>query len=205
MYPVIQRYAAYTPYLDQRNADWVRDQGPRYMIFDGQAIDGRHPWAETPAMWAEIYRWYDTRMLGARNLLLERRPLPRFSRLETLRHERVDWGDSLIMPESAQPIFWTMNCPLTGIGRLSALLFRVPEVVMTVRTAKGDTRAFRVPVAVLVAPSAGNHLPTDLKEFAEVFSANGSPEFSIREISFGGAGMWAYAAKCDVAFVRPVL
>ena len=205
MYPVIQRYAAYTPYLDQRNADWVRDQGPRYMIFDAQAIDGRHPWTETPAMWAEIYRWYDTRLVGARNLLLERRSLPRFSRFETLRHERVRPGDSLAMPESAQPIFWTMNCPLTSIGRLSALLFRVPEVTMTVEPTKGDARTFRVPLAVLGAPSAGNHLPTNLKEFAEVFDADENPEFSIRTITFGGAGMWAYAAKCDVEYMRPVL
>ena len=205
MYPVIQRYAAYTPYLDRRNADWVRDQGPRYMIFDAQAIDGRHPWTETPAMWAEIYRWYDMRMTGSRNLLLERRSLPRFNRFETLRSVRAYSWESLTMPESEQPIFWTMNCSLTRIGRLSALLFRVPEVTMKVETAKGDAHVFRVPVEVLGAPSAGNHLPADLKEFAEVFSAKGSPEFSIRKISFGGDGMWAYAAKCNVEYMRPVL
>lgn len=204
IYPVIQRYAAYTPYLDRLNADWVRDRGPRYLIFDGQAIDGRHPWTETPAMWAEIYRWYETRMTGSRTLLLERRSMPRFSRFETAGRTRLYSTDSLEIPESAQPIFWTMNCPLTDIGKVSALLFRVPEVTMTVETAKGNARIFRVPVAVLGAPSAGNHLPTDLQEFAQVFSANGTPEFSIRKITFGGSGMWAYAAKCSVEYMRPV-
>lgn len=53
-------------------------------MFDGKAIDERDAWAETPAMWLEIYRWYDTRFLGTRNLLLVRRAAPRFGALETI-------------------------------------------------------------------------------------------------------------------------
>ncbi len=79
LYPVLERYAAFTPYLDGLNAAWIRDQGPRFLVFDGKTIDDRDPWAETPAMWLEIYRWYDTRLLGTRNLLLERRSTPRFT------------------------------------------------------------------------------------------------------------------------------
>ena len=41
LYPVLQRYTAYTPYLDGLNAAWIRDQGPRFLIFDGKAIDGQ--------------------------------------------------------------------------------------------------------------------------------------------------------------------
>ena len=82
LYPVVQRYSAYTPYLDGLNAAWIRDHGPRFLVFDGKSIDGRDPWAETPAMWLEVYRWYDARLLGPRNLLLERRAGPRFTALK---------------------------------------------------------------------------------------------------------------------------
>lgn len=65
LYPAFERYSAYTPYLDGLNATWVREKGPRFLVFDGKSIDGRHPWTETPAMWLEVYRWYDFALLGS--------------------------------------------------------------------------------------------------------------------------------------------
>ncbi|HYP05942.1 MAG TPA: hypothetical protein VER03_06875, partial [Bryobacteraceae bacterium] len=66
LYPVIQRYSAYSPYLDEWNARWIREKGPRFLLFDGSAIDDRHLWTETPAMWLEIYRHYNTRLSKTR-------------------------------------------------------------------------------------------------------------------------------------------
>jgi len=122
IYPVIQRYAAYTPYLDALNAAWVRDKGPRFLIFDGSSIDDRQPWAETPAMWAEIYRWYRTRLLAGGELLLERRDSPRASNTASS---------------------WAADCRLTRKGKLESLFFRVPEVTMN---------GARVVPAVLASP-----------------------------------------------------
>jgi hypothetical protein len=203
LYPVIQRYSAYTPYLDQLNADWIRDRGPRFLIFDGKSIDGRHPWTETPAMWMEVYRWYETRMLGTHNLVLERRPEPRFRRLESLAHSRLRFGDELLIPASPQPVFWNMQCSLTMAGRLRALLFRIIDVTMTVDETGRHRDPSRVLPEVLAAPSLGNHLPSDLSEFAQVFSPAGTPNFQVEKLSFGGPGKGAYAPVCEVEFLRP--
>ena len=203
LYPVIQRYSAYTPYLDQLNADWIRDRGPRFLIFDGKSIDHRHPWTETPAMWVEVYRWYDTRMLGARNLLLEKRSQPRFQGFELLAHSQLRFGDELLIPASPQPVFWNMQCSLTMAGRLRALLFRVIDVTMTVDERGRQWDPFRVLPKVLAAPSLGNHLPSDLSEFAQVFSPTGTPNFQVEKLSFGGPGKGAYAPVCEVEFLRP--
>ena len=200
--PVVQRYSAYTPYLDRLNAEWVRTKAPRFLIFDGKSIDGRHAWTETPATWAEIYRLYDTRFLGAHNLLLERRDAPRFTQLETLTRERMRFGDELRIPASPEPIFWSMNCSLTEKGELRKLLFRVSDVTMTVYKSTGQNDTFRVLPSVLGSPSIGNYLPGSLIEFAAVLAPDHRPDFSVEKLTFGGPGTLSYSPVCDVEFLR---
>jgi hypothetical protein len=200
LYPVVQRYTACTPYLDERNAEWVRNRGPRFLILNGNSmtLDGRHPWTETPAMWAEIYRWYNTRALGSYTLLLERRTTPRFTRFDLLGHSQLRFGEELKMPASTAPVLWSMRCSLTRRGRTRALLFRVDEVTMTVNRDHDQPETFRVLPEVLVAPSLGSHLPNTLQEFAETFKEKGDQDFSVRSLSFGGPGSSDYAPICDV-------
>jgi hypothetical protein len=202
IYPVIQRYSAYTPYLDEMNATWVRKKGPRFLIFDGKSIDGRHPWTETPAMWVEVYRWYRTRLLSQHHLLLERQLQPRFTSFEPLSDSKLRFGEMLKMPASSQPNFWTMNCSLTPAGKLRALLFRVREVMMTVNGPDGRSAAFRILPAVLQAPSLGSELPTDLAEFAAVFDPSETAKATVESVVFDGPGASAYAPTCDVKFFR---
>jgi hypothetical protein len=166
--------------------------------------DHRHPWTETSAMWVEVYRWYDTRMLGVRNLLLERRSQPRFQSFESLAHSQLRLGDELLMPPSPQPVFWTLNCPLTAAGKLRVLLFRVDEIVLTVEERDRQWDPLRVLPEVLTAPSMGNYLPSDLSEFAQVFSPTSFPNFQVEKLSFGGPGMSSYAPVCGVELLRPV-
>jgi hypothetical protein len=206
LYPIIQRYQASTLYLDELNAAWVRDRGPRFLIFDGKSIDGRHPWTETPAMWLEVYRWYDTRLLGPRNLLLERRTTPRFVRLEPVAHLLLPRGEELLLPSpnsTSQPIFWSMDCSLSTAGKLRALLFRVLEVNITVD--KGErSDVFRVALADLAAPSPGRHLPSNLEEFASLFAGSDDHSFAVKKLKLGGPGASAYEPVCPVSFSVPV-
>jgi hypothetical protein len=202
LFPVLQRYSAYTPYLDQLNATWLDNKGPQFLIFDGSAIDGRHPWTETPATWAEVYRWYNTRTLGAHNLLLQRRLAPRFTHFEPLAHLTAHFGEDLTMPASADPAFWTMRCPLSRTGELKGLVARVPPVMMDVTGTDGRTRSFRVLLTVLGAPSLGTYLPSNLTEFAEVFSERDGRDFSVAKLEFRSLGKSAYRQDCEVEFLR---
>lgn len=200
LYPIIQRYQAATPYLDDLNAAWVRDHGPRFLLFDGKSVDGRHPWVETPAMWLEVYRWYDTRLAGSRNLLLERRANPRFVHLEPVAHFSLLREQELQLPASTQPVYWSMKCSLSAAGNLRALFFRVLEVNMTVQK-RDRSDVFRVALAVADAPSPGQ-LPGNLDEFAKFFAANDS-YFGVRKFKFGGPGASAYEPVCPVTFLVP--
>jgi hypothetical protein len=203
LYPVVQRYAAYTPYLDERNAAWIRSQGPRYLLFDGHAIDGRHAWAETPAMWLEVYRWYNTRLRGTRTLLLERRSRPRFERLHSLGHSAVDPKAGLNVPASQSLVFWRMQCSASSTGALQKLLARVPEVNMQVEGPAADSHTFRVLPEVLSAPVPGNPLPGNLPELASLLDEPSRFQARVQEIHFVGPGLTAYRSPCDVEYLTP--
>lgn len=207
-YPVVLRHTAYTPYLDRLNADWVREHGPRFLVFNAESIDGRHPWTDTPAMWIEVYRWYRLRFPGHRNVLLERRLDARFSQFELLSRNQVHWGEELQPPAVASAstfsgaIFWRMECAPTLAGSLRQLFFRIPEVTMNVQNQDGQAKAFRFLPAVAVAPSIGNYLPVTVAEFAAVFDDNRTPDFFVKALSFDGPGATAYPESCDFQWLR---
>ncbi|HXJ38579.1 MAG TPA: hypothetical protein VNH18_04825 [Bryobacteraceae bacterium] len=204
--PTLQRCMGYTPWLDRLNAEWVREKGPRYLVFDGQAIDHRDPWAETPAMWLEIYKWYDTRMLGARDLLLERRATPRFNALETIGHLQTGLAGQIPVPVSNGLVFWTMKCEYTAPGLIRKTLARIPPVGMSVHETGGTTRpARRILPEVLVSPVLGNYLPDTLARFAALFGEGPDRAAAIDNIRFDGEGAAAYSPVCEVALLRPVL
>jgi len=202
LYPVLQRYSAYTPYLDELNAAWIRDKGPRFLLFDGTTIDGRHPWAETPAMWLEVYRWYQIRIVGTSNLLLERRNVPRFTDLQTISRTREPFADGVSIPDSSEPVFWRMQCPLTSAGKIRSVLLRIPEVTMRLSDRRDRGETFRVVVPVLSSPSLGNYLPSTLAEFAAIFSSDETPGFYVKRLTFGGPGL-PYYGNCEVELLRP--
>lgn len=203
LYPVVQRYSAYTPYLDGLNAAWIRDKGPRFLVFDGKSIDERDAWAETPATWLEVYRWYGTRLLGSRNLLLERRTQPRFSRLETFHSFRIAMPGELRLPASFDAVFWTMQCDYTTKGKMLKLLFRIPPASMNVHETGGVSRSARIIPGVFTAPVLGNYLPRSLAQFAVLFQPGGAPEQRVDSIQFEAGS--AYASTCAVDLLRPVL
>lgn len=196
LYPVIQRYSAYTPYLDHLNAAWIQDKGPRFLVSDFVSIDGRQPWMETPDMWYETWRWYDLRLLGKNHVLLERRRSPRISRLESMRRSSVPFGTQIVMPSDGAE-FWSAKCGMSLSGNLRKLLFRVPEVLVTIRGIRE-----RIIPEVLSAP-VPIRLPNTLAEFASMFDGESAPPARVRSLSFGGPGASSYGS-CEVEFFRAV-
>jgi hypothetical protein len=202
IYPVVQRYSAYTPYLDGLNAEWVRNRGPRFLVFDGLTIGGRHPWAETPAMWAEVYRNYNTRLLTAANLLLERRSKPRFTRFEVVRRFPVSMPGELDLASADHDGFWALNCGLSTFGSLNKLLLRVPLVSMTVLTDDRHSYWYRSITEVLTAPVPAAWLPGSLPEFAAALQPDSIPSGHIRKLIFGSYGAGFYQPPCQAEFLQ---
>jgi hypothetical protein len=203
LFPVPQRYSAYTPYLDDLDAAWVRTQGPQFLIADRSEIDGRQPWTDGPATWLEIYRWYDTRLLGTRSFLLQRRPAPRFTHLESLRKWRAPLSAGLDIPPSAGPLFWKATCKLNSKGWFAKLLFGVPESTVKIAGSHDCRANVRIVPQLLVAPSMGSYLPCNLADMATVFAPESAPGFAVTKITFGGPGEAFYQELCDFELLGP--
>ncbi len=200
LYPVVQRYSAYTPYLDRLNAAFIRQKGPRFLLFDGYAIDRRHPWTETPAMWLEVYRWYNTRLLGDHNLLLERRSAPRFEQLRVIGQMDMPITKQLDFSKSKQAVFWTMRCGTSFKGTIQKTLLDIPEVAM--RLGPEGTR-FRIIPEVMESPILAQRLPSTVSEFASVLNDAATPTPHVSTIDFGGPGATSYGPVCQVEFLAP--
>lgn len=199
IYPIVQRYSAYTPALDERNAAWIRDRGPRFLIFDGYAIDSRHFWAETPAMWLEVYRWYNTRALGSRNLLLERRSTPRFTGFVEVGRTSIDLAEGLELPN--EPAMWKMSCEKKSFADLSEPPLRAHPVYMDVVDRGNNHKRFRVLPEVLDAPLPGENLPITLTDLASLLGPEGRVRSPIGRIAFSGMGLRSFRNECAVEFL----
>ena len=148
-------------------------------------------------MWLEIYRLYDTRKLSPNNLLLERRSTPRFEALQSMGRVPMNLLGEVHIPASSGPVFWSLNCGYSTLGKVMKGLARVPGTSIVVHANDGSTRTARVIPDMLGAPVMGNYLPADLEQFAAVFQAEGAPKFSVDRIAFTGRGRMAYSTACE--------
>jgi hypothetical protein len=201
--PTVQRYVAFTPYLDSLDADWIRGKGPRFLLFDGQRLDIRDIWADAPVTWLEVYRWYDYRLLSKSNLLLERRSHPRFNKLELVAHFQTGFPGSFHLPHSQQAVFWSIECKPNVTSGLVKLLFRPPEIFMSVRSNKGNPRQSRVIPDMLGEPILGNFLPGDLEQFSRLFQSLPKDPDIVEEINLSGSGLGLNASTCQGSFLSP--
>jgi hypothetical protein len=204
IFPALQPASVGSPYFDELHAAWIRAEGPRFLVFDGSAPYGFHLWAHTPAMWVEVYRNYDTRLLTAHSLLLERRREPRFTRFETVGSAQIDNPGELVLPPETTASFWSLTCRMTAAGALKKLLFHVPELTIAVDAGDGSRREYRNIFEVLTAPVMGAWLPGSLPEFAEVFESDPAPRFRVRKLVFGGPGDAFYQSTCEAHWLRTV-
>ncbi len=138
-------------------------------------------------MWLEIYRWYQTRLTTSRTVLLERREHARFDRLEPIGSFEMPLSGALEIPRSPAVVFWTMSCGLSTEGKLRRLLFRVPEVRMTVERQGAASESFRVIPDVLVSPVLGGQLPGNVREFGETLGT-APVDGGVTRVSFSRRG-----------------
>ena len=200
-FPVFQTYAANTPYLDRWNAGFLADpqRAPRFVLFEWQAIDDRHPLLDVPATAFELYRNYlfDSEY-GGRVLLARRAaPLPGETRHVLTRELR--FGEPLPIPPGDHPLIARVYLKFNMSGRLRDFAFRIPEIRAVLSSDSGRSVIARIPPLVAEDGIPLNFLPVDTSDLRSLFSDNRLDErMSALVLSGEGARFFQNPIRVDI-------
>jgi hypothetical protein len=202
--PVLQNYSVGTAWLDLWNARLFqeRERRPEFILVDWDAIDGRHPLADAPATFEQMYRWYDFDRADGRRLLLRRRGEPRFSQAVPLgRREIALPGGVVELPRADHPVLVRFRFEMTTGGMIRKLAYKIPEVRMTAFTGSGRSRSFRVVPGVLDNALLISCLPFDLEAAQALFEGN-SVSDPVRGVLISGPGLDAFRGRAAVELLE---
>lgn len=143
--PVFQSYGAYTPGLAQLNrAHLAGPDGPRHVLVDPESIDFRYPLHDDGASLPVLLAAFDAMDTHGRFLHLARRATAGSVDLERLGRVRARAFDEFAVPASPSPVWGRIAIERTWVGRLATLAFKLPPIVVDVRTADGRLREHRL-------------------------------------------------------------
>ena len=198
--PVPQGYQC-NPALDRLNATWLSHHGPERLLLQWYNVDGRHPLADNPATMLATYQWYELELQESQYLLLRRRPTPQPVRLTRLRLETLDVRKGIPILESDDPVFIRLNLALTPAGRAAKLIYRIPEILMSIGSASAGGVGYRVFAESLATPVLISHLPVSLESAADLFSGRFVQNPRNRTLTISGKGLDHYITNCEVEFL----
>ncbi|MFZ0926997.1 MAG: hypothetical protein WAN11_00240 [Syntrophobacteraceae bacterium] len=200
-FPVIQSYCALTSRLDKLNADFLNGvKAPPYLLIGFSDIDGRHCLIDVPSTWLSIYKWYEPCLTSESALLLRKRDVPRFQRLEAARSAEYRKTESVRLPEYSGPLLVKISVDLTLTGKLVETLYRILPVEMALIDDAGRVSIFRVVPDTLRNGIFLNYLPLDLHETGLLL--NGTAARKICSFELMGEGLRMYRDKISVQFVK---
>ena len=143
--PIFQSYGAYTPALARLNRAHVeRPDGPRHVLVDPESIDFRYPLQDDGASVSVLLSAFDAVDTHGRFLHLVRRPDVRPVGLQPLGAITSRVFEEFPVPDSPAPVWARLDVERTWMGRLAALAYKLPPLVVDVRTADGRVREHRL-------------------------------------------------------------
>jgi hypothetical protein len=156
--PVVQTYMAYTPYLDQKMADFLGNDGePAFLIFSFEDIDDRNLAWTTPAMFNTILERFELHWSSSDSdvVLLRRRETPLTVTWSRQGVDEGNFGTWIDVPRCEGGSRVCIDIELNAVGKLMNAVFRIPPVYAEVVTDDGRQSTFR-----FVPKTARNGPPT---------------------------------------------
>lgn len=198
--PIFQAYSAYTPYLDNRNAEFFKSEyAPEYIIFDIGAIDNRIPLVEVPATWDAIYKNYYAVMCEKGLVLLQKEENNLSYEKTEIASKNITKDEIIKIPESEKNVIMTVDMKLNLLGKLCKIFFRIPEVTMKAVYSNGEAIAGRIIPENLSNGIIINNLPNS-SENTILMLNNGKINSSVAQIRFYGVGLKYYNNNLKVTF-----
>lgn len=198
--PVFQMYSAYTPYLDNKNANLFKgENAPEYIIFKFSTIDGRIPLLEAPSTWKAIQDNYEINMFDSENdyylLQHKKNTTDRSGSTEIV---QVDKSDIITVEGYSEAKIYAN---LTVWGKLVNVIWKIPEVKMRITYTDGTVKEGRVLMDNLSNGMTVNGLPYDHDTLYNALLSDGV-NCRIQNISFSGNGLKYYADTLSVEYIQ---
>lgn len=142
--PVFQNYTAYTPWLDKKNKDFFNDplKAPEYLVLDGDTIDGRWPFIETPRTFKSLLENYHVANKEGNQVLLKRNKKS-LNIYETTVIKKEKIGINYV-DVPADATFFSIKAKPSILGHIIKVLWKIPAVYLNVTYENGKERLGRL-------------------------------------------------------------
>jgi hypothetical protein len=143
--PMPQSLTAYNPTLAGLNEAHLRARNrPDNILFEIQPIDGRFPSLEDGLSWPTLLNgYYATRLEGDILYLHRRAESVKQKPITELYWIKHKVGEEIALPSTQGPLFAEIEIFPTLLGRLAKILFKLPELTISVTLNDGSRRDFR--------------------------------------------------------------
>ena len=194
----LQSDQAYTTYLDHWTAEMFEGApAPEFVLFEWEAIDGRHPLLDIPQTALALYRNYEWDSAYGALILLRKRSAPLDAPLRLLQSSDVRLGEPVQLPASNHPLIARVILKFNMMGRLRDFFFRVPEVRGILASEGTRFITARIPPLVLPGGVPVNLLPIDLNELQSLFRDDTLNE-PMTSLVISGEGASAFSSPAHV-------
>ena len=181
--PVIQSYAAYTSWLDKKNAIHFRsDNAPEYFIFGlnnitsdlngGKlaSIDNRYLLNDEPQTMVELIRNYSRIYYDENFLVYQKRAQPLEANSELTKAQTTGWNEWIAVPNDTNQLArLKLHISRSFLGKVKSFLYKDELYYMYFKTANGSILKYRIVPqnaedGIWISPfytSPGNHSPSE--------------------------------------------
>lgn len=147
--PVFQSYAAYSPDLMQINASHLMgNQAPDNLLFRVETIDGRLPSLDDGMSWPIIISRYSVRsIIDDSYILLQKRNDSARNALfqkDVVYSANHEFGEVVEILNLPNPLMAEITIEPTFFGKLSSLIYKMPEVRINLMLENGEKRDYRL-------------------------------------------------------------
>ena len=197
MMPIFQQYQAYTTYLDNLNASFLKGKEIEYIVFNMDTLDERIPLIDTPSSWAEIYKNYDIVDYDGHDFLLQKTEKNIsdmfFSEAEYNKNEKI------YIPKSEQHISISLHSNLNIFGRLAKIFYKIPRIYMELELDDGELIKRQVLFETLENETLIDVLPQNDMDFYN-FMMGEEKVHKVRSIRFLGDGLRFFEDRIKIDY-----
>jgi hypothetical protein len=183
--PVTQSYSAYTPELAELNLQHLKGaNAPDNILFRVEPIDGRLPSLEDGLSWPALINGYSLWKLEGQSAYLRKRTTDNkdITGVEVNLYDgRHQFGEEVALPESSDPLFARIDIQPTLLGRVSSILYKLPELHMAMRLRDGRVNNYRVISSMMKTDFLITPLVKNTEEFL-LLAAGGSKYLTGNEV-----------------------